>query len=74
MPTTGCNAEIKQNFNCGAVQPIAEIELRLTAENYLSRPNAGNAMLSVRPNMCGRKKELSNGKMTESRSEQATVT
>jgi len=39
MPTTGCDTEITENFNCGAVQPIAEVELRTTVEKSVVQPH-----------------------------------
>jgi len=38
MPTTGCCAEITENFNCGAVQPLTKVELRTTAQKLPVQP------------------------------------
>ena len=39
MPTTGCDAEITENFNCGAVQPMTKVELRTTAQKLVVQPH-----------------------------------
>ena len=39
MLTTGCDAEITENFNCGAVQPMTEVELRTTAQKLPVQPH-----------------------------------
>ena len=45
IPASGCDTEIKQNFNCGAVQPMTEFELRTTAQRLVAQPLTFSAML-----------------------------
>ena len=39
MPTTDCDAQITENFDCGAVHPLTEVELRTTAQKLVVQPH-----------------------------------
>ena len=39
MPTAGCDAEITEKFNCGAVQPMTDVELCTTAQKLVVQPH-----------------------------------